>query len=112
MIGGFVILKLMRGMLSTFLSLSSRCDLNNALDQDVREEEDALPVDVKEGQFAVHTVDEGSLRRSVVELSYLTDPGFLKLLEQAEQEFGFGQMGVLVIPCTYSHLQSVIGMEA
>ncbi|KAK6147029.1 hypothetical protein DH2020_017941 [Rehmannia glutinosa] len=70
---------------------------------------DRLPEDVKEGQFAVHTVDDGELRKYVLQLSYLADPGFLKLLEQAEEEFGFGQTGILAIPCTYSDLQTVIG---
>lgn len=104
--GELEILKLMRGMLTTFLTL-----YDNLLDQDVREEEDALPIDVKEGQFAVHTLDDDTLRRSVVELSSLSDPRFLKLLERAEQEFGFGQMGILVIPCTHNHLHSVIGRK-
>lgn len=96
-------------MLNKFLSFPTQYDSENSLDQDNEENEALLPVDVKEGQFAVHTVDDGVLRRSVVELIYLTHPGFVKLLEQAEEEFGFGQMGVLVIPCTYSHLQSVTG---
>lgn len=107
-----MILKVMRGMLSKFISLSTEYDVNNALDEDMEEEEEedegALPVDVKEGCFAVCTVDDGSLRRCVVELSFLSHPGFLKLLELAEKEFGFEQMGILVIPCTYIQLQSVI----
>lgn len=64
----------------------------------------AVPEDVKEGHFVVWTVDDGSLRRCVVELSYLTHPGFLKLLELAEKEFGFEQMGILVIPCSYNFM--------
>lgn len=94
-------------MLRTFLT-----QYGNLLDQDVREVEDVLPVDdVKEGKFVVHTLDDDTLRRSVVELSYLSNPGFLKLLEQAEQEFGVGQMGILGIPCTHNHLHSVIGRK-
>ncbi|KAL8516694.1 hypothetical protein ACS0TY_015087 [Phlomoides rotata] len=42
----------------------------------------------------VHTVDDGKLRRFIVDLSYLADPRFLMLLEKAEQEFGFEQMGI------------------
>lgn len=101
--------KLIRVMLNKFLSFSTRYDLQDNPNQDTEEHEALLPGDVKKGQFAVLTVDDGILRRSVMELIYLTHPGFLKLLELAEEEFGFEQMGVLVIPCTYSHLQSVTG---
>lgn len=104
-----ILQKFMRGMVSKFMSLSTQYDLNNALEEE--EDEAALPVDVKEGCFAVCTVDDGSLRRCVVELSYLTHPGFLMLLELAEKEFGFEQMGILVIPCTYTQLQSVIATK-
>ncbi|KAL3839691.1 hypothetical protein ACJIZ3_024282 [Penstemon smallii] len=67
-----------------------------------------LDTDVKEGHFVVHTVDDGELRRFIVELSYLAHPGFLKLLEKAAEEFGFKQMGILAIPCRYTDLQTVL----
>ncbi|KAI3471874.1 hypothetical protein Pfo_028562 [Paulownia fortunei] len=106
--GGLVILKLVRKMLRKIITPSIQYDFDPAIEDD---EPDTLPEDVKEGHFAVHTVDDGKLRRFVIELSYLAHPGFLKLLEQAEEEFGFQQMGILAIPCTYSDLQSVIGSK-
>lgn len=77
--------------------------------RDIEDDENTLPEDVKEGHLAVHVVDGGELRRFVVELSNFTHPGFAKLLEQAEEEYGFEQTGVLAIPCTCSDLQSVLG---
>ncbi|CAI9762087.1 unnamed protein product [Fraxinus pennsylvanica] len=71
-----------------------------------------LPDDVKEGHFAVHTVDDGESRRSIIELSYLAHPGFLKLLLQAEEEFGFRQNGILAVPCDYGDLQRLESKES
>ncbi|KAK6778688.1 hypothetical protein RDI58_025406 [Solanum bulbocastanum] len=67
-----------------------------------------LPKDVKEGHFVVHAIDDGKQRRFVVELSYLVDLGFVRLLEQAEEEFGFEQEGVLAIPCRHSDLEKIL----
>ncbi|GFQ03295.1 auxin-induced protein 15a [Phtheirospermum japonicum] len=111
--GGLVILKVVRKVLRKILTISIQYDFdvnikgrdeNNILP-------DILPEDVREGHFAVHAVDDGELRRFVIELSYLAHPGFLKLLAQAEEEFGFDQTGVLAIPCTYSDLQTIIGIN-
>ncbi|KAK2654967.1 hypothetical protein Ddye_008019 [Dipteronia dyeriana] len=57
-----------------------------------------LPEDVKEGHFVVHAIDDGELKRFVIGLDYLAHPRFTKLLELAEEEFGFQQAGVLAIP--------------
>ncbi|KAJ8533996.1 hypothetical protein K7X08_007320 [Anisodus acutangulus] len=65
------------------------------------------PEDVKEGHFVVHAIDDGKPRRFVVELSYLADPGFVRLLEQVEEEFGFEE-GVLVVPCRHSDLERIL----
>ncbi|TMW94535.1 hypothetical protein EJD97_010121 [Solanum chilense] len=67
-----------------------------------------LPKDVKEGHFVVHAIDDGKQRRFVVELSYLADPGFIRLLEQAKEEFGFEQGGVLAIPCRHKDLEKIL----
>ncbi|PIN04603.1 hypothetical protein CDL12_22857 [Handroanthus impetiginosus] len=114
--GGLVVLKLLMKMLRKINALSViEYDLDPTIDQDSEKDEntlvDALPEDVKEGHFAVHAVEDGELKRFVVELSYLAHPGFLKLLKQAEEEFGFNQTGVLEIPCTYSDLQAVVGSK-
>lgn len=67
-----------------------------------------LPDNVKEGHFAVHAFDDHQSRRSVIELSYLAHLGFLRLLQQAEEEFGFRQKGILVVPCGYGDLQRLL----
>ncbi|KAL2466099.1 SAUR-like auxin-responsive protein family [Abeliophyllum distichum] len=96
---GLLILNLLRRTLRKLLT---------CIDDDFGEDEVSLlynlPVDVKEGHFVVHTVD-GESRRFVVKLSYLAHPGFLNLLQQAEEEFGFRQKGNLAVPCGYGDIQ-------
>ncbi|CAH2042336.1 unnamed protein product [Thlaspi arvense] len=108
--GGLLILKLLRKMLARILILSGRPGFSatdNVYDDSSSVAED-LPDDVKEGHFVVHTMDHGELRRFVVELGYLSDPGFLKLLDQAAEEFGFRREGVLVLPCHPNELQRIL----
>lgn len=102
--GVSAILSSLRKMLRKILSSSTQYDVED-------DGTTSLPEDVKEGHFVVLTVDGGELRRFVLDLSYLADPRFLMLLEKAELEFGFEQTGILVIPCTCSDLQSVIGRK-
>ncbi|KAL6336421.1 hypothetical protein AAG906_014593 [Vitis piasezkii] len=54
-----------------------------------------VPDDVKEGHFAVWAVMGGEPKRFIVDLCYLTNPAFLRLLEQAEEEYGFEQKELL-----------------
>ena len=55
--------------------------------------------DVPKGHFAVY-VGESQKKRFVVPLSFLNQPSFQKLLNIAEEEFGFNHpMGGLTIPC-------------
>ncbi|GER45471.1 SAUR-like auxin-responsive protein family [Striga asiatica] len=103
--GGLVILKAVRKILQKILTTSIQYDFGENISAE------APPEDVKEGHFAVYTVNNGECRRFVIELSYLAHPGFLKLLEQAEEEFGFEQTGVLAIPCPYTDLQSIVGSK-
>ncbi|KAJ4704942.1 Auxin-responsive protein [Melia azedarach] len=70
--------------------------------------ETPVPNDVKEGYFAVVAVKGGEPKRFVVELGYLSNPAFLSLLEQAEEEYGFQQKGVLEVPCPPEELQKVL----
>ncbi|XP_042475154.1 auxin-responsive protein SAUR50-like [Macadamia integrifolia] len=67
-----------------------------------------VPEDVKEGHFAVIAHDHGEPKRFVVALSYLTHPAFLRLLEQAAEEFGFDQEGTLTIPCRSTELERIL----
>ncbi|KAK2974723.1 hypothetical protein RJ640_007150 [Escallonia rubra] len=69
---------------------------------------DGLPWDVKAGHFVVHTVNDGEAKRFIIALNFLAHPGFLKLLDQAEEEFGFKQEGVLTVPCGPSELRRIL----
>ncbi|KAK4345738.1 hypothetical protein RND71_035914 [Anisodus tanguticus] len=77
-----------------------------------RENNEVVPNDVKEGYFAVFSVNaEEEPRRFIVELHWLTDPSFLKLLKQAENEYGFAQKGVLEVPCRAAELQKILKIK-
>ncbi|XP_055835561.1 protein SMALL AUXIN UP-REGULATED RNA 12-like [Solanum dulcamara] len=67
-----------------------------------------VPKDVKEGHFAVIAVDEDELKRFVVPLKCLTHPSFLKLLEQAAEEYGFDHDGALTVPCRPSEFERIL----
>lgn len=67
-----------------------------------------VPDDVKEGHFAVFAVMGTDKKRFVVELEYLSSPAFLRLLEQAKEEYGFRQKGALVVPCRPADLQKIL----
>lgn len=71
----------------------------------------SVPEDVKEGHFAVIAVDGDKPKRFVVPLSYLAHPTFLKLLEQAAEEYGFDHEGALAIPCLPSELEKILSDE-
>lgn len=79
------------------------CDID-----DENEGASAVPEDVREGHFAVIAMQGEERKRFIVELEYLTDPAFLKLLEKAREEYGFGQKGALSVPCTPQELQKII----
>ncbi|KAF4388389.1 hypothetical protein G4B88_013226 [Cannabis sativa] len=55
--------------------------------------------DVPKGYLAVY-VGEKRMKRFAIPISFLNQPSFQDLLNQAEQEFGFDHpMGALTIPC-------------
>ncbi|RWW41484.1 hypothetical protein BHE74_00053029 [Ensete ventricosum] len=64
--------------------------------------------EVKEGQFAVVAVWDEQRRRFLVSLRCLSHPVFLRLLELAEEEFGFRHEGAIAIPCRPSELERII----
>lgn len=51
----------------------------------------SLSKGVKQGHFVVIATEGWKPERFVIELGYLNNPEFLKLLKQAEEEFGFSQ---------------------
>ncbi|KAL2239405.1 auxin-responsive protein SAUR50 [Sesamum indicum] len=74
-------------------------------------DEIAVPEDVKEGHFAVIAVDDEELKRFVVPLSFLTHPSFLRLLEQAAEEYGFDHDGALTVPCRPTELERILAEQ-
>ncbi|MCO5585776.1 hypothetical protein L7F22_039712 [Adiantum nelumboides] len=58
------------------------------------------------GHVAVYV--EGGKERQVVPIGYLSHPQFQELLEKAESEFGFGQKGGLLLPCSLAELQRAL----
>ncbi|CAN4109588.1 unnamed protein product [Withania somnifera] len=100
-------LKLIMGKLKNhFLQLVHKFDVVET----PRANEKKVPNDVKEGHFAVFSVHANEEpKKFIVELHWLNDPSFLKLLKQAEDEYGFQQKGVLQIPCPAQELQKILG---
>lgn len=66
---------------------------------------------VNQGYFVVVATEGRKPERFVIELGHLKNPEFLKLLKQAEEEFGFSQEGALAIPCQPGDLQRIIAMR-
>lgn len=63
---------------------------------------------VKQGHFVVIATQGWKTERFCIELEYLDHPEFVKLLKQAEEEFGFSQVGALAIPCEPDELKRII----
>ncbi|KAE8665289.1 Auxin-induced protein 15A [Hibiscus syriacus] len=67
------------------------------------------PPDVPKGYLAVYVGME--LRRFIIPTRYLSHPIFTILLEKAEEEFGYGHIGGLTLPCeieTFKYLLKCI----
>ncbi|KAL1209354.1 Protein SMALL AUXIN UP-REGULATED RNA 54 [Cardamine amara subsp. amara] len=67
---------------------------------------DSLPLDVPKGHFVVYV--GGNRVRYVLPISFLTQPEFQVLLQQAEEEFGFDHNMGLTIPCEEVAFKSLI----
>ncbi|XP_051113952.1 auxin-responsive protein SAUR32 [Andrographis paniculata] len=68
----------------------------------------SVDVDVREGCFTILAVKNEEPMRFVVELTILQNPAFLRLLELAEEEYGFQHKGALAIPCQPDELRSIL----
>ncbi|GKB93169.1 auxin-responsive protein SAUR50-like protein [Tanacetum coccineum] len=66
-----------------------------------------VPQDVEEGHF-VAAVKCQKPKRFVVELTCLSNPSFLRLLEEAGDEYGFKHEGAIEIPCEPHELQMIL----
>ncbi|KAK4432465.1 Auxin-responsive protein SAUR72 [Sesamum alatum] len=98
---GLMALRLLIRRLQNHLQLSRMLDIGRETVLD----------DVKEGHFpilAVENEEEEKPMRFVVELGVLKNPAFLRLLKLAEEEYGFQQKGVLMIPCPPNELQRIL----
>ena len=104
---GIVKLKIVAEKLQKSLSLGKKLASRADEFEEVNDSTN-VPDDVKEGHFAVIAVDDDELKRFVVPLSYLTHPTFLRLLEQAAEEYGFDVEGALTIPCRPSELERIL----
>ncbi|TMW94534.1 hypothetical protein EJD97_010120 [Solanum chilense] len=105
---------IMRKLKSTHLQLIpkySNWDQFDVVEMETpRANNEVVPNDVKEGHFAILSVNPvEEPKRFIVELHCLTNPSFLKLLKQAENEYGFQQKGVLEVPCSAAELQEILG---
>ncbi|KAI4373547.1 hypothetical protein MLD38_011663 [Melastoma candidum] len=69
---------------------------------------DAVPEDVKEGHFAVIALEDEEPKKIVIPITHLRNPRFLRLLEEAAEEYGFGHAGALPIPCRSSELENIL----
>ncbi|KAK6231639.1 hypothetical protein QUC31_011103 [Theobroma cacao] len=107
---GLVVLRLsMKKLRRVFSEFPSRGLDQNAVEFDENvEETKKIPKDVKEGHFAVIAVKGGKPKRFILELSYLRNPAFLRLLEQAKEEYGFHQTGALTVPCQPEELEKIL----
>ena len=96
-------------MLRVFIGkLQKRFSILAEASDDEFEVPKVVPVDVKEGHFAVVAMKGSEKKRFVVKIECLNNPSFLRLLEQAEQEYGFEQAGALVVPCRPQELEKIL----
>ncbi|KAL1561083.1 Protein SMALL AUXIN UP-REGULATED RNA 51 [Salvia divinorum] len=72
------------------------------------ESEEGLPMDVPKGHFAVYVGENRT--RYIVPISYLSNPQFQSLLQQAEEEFGFDHGSGLSIPCDEEVFEYLVSM--
>ncbi|KAI9153140.1 hypothetical protein LWI28_006611 [Acer negundo] len=97
-----VVMKMLQKGLSFLLAR------NRVIADDDDHEELMVAEDVKEGHFAVFAVKGEETQRFVVGLTCLTNPRFLRLLELAEEEYGFNQNGALKVPCRPQELHRIL----
>ncbi|GAV60280.1 Auxin_inducible domain-containing protein [Cephalotus follicularis] len=71
-----------------------------------RETASRAPSDVPEGHVAVCV--GSSCRRFIVRATYLNHPMFETLLVQAEEEYGFSNVGPLTIPCDEAIFEQIL----
>ncbi|KAK9074303.1 hypothetical protein SSX86_006900 [Deinandra increscens subsp. villosa] len=64
---------------------------------------------VPKGCLAVRVGEPGGEQnRFVVPVMWFNHPLFVQLLQKAEEEYGFEQMGTIAIPCNVHHFRAVV----
>ncbi|GAU20315.1 hypothetical protein TSUD_337960 [Trifolium subterraneum] len=106
-----LISKVLKGL--QFLEISKACTRrgNYVRIRDIDDGEDKENENVTmvpQGFFAVIAMQGEEPMRFVLELEYLRDHHFMKLLEKAKEEFGYEQKGALALPCRPQDLQKII----
>ncbi|XP_047166785.1 auxin-responsive protein SAUR32-like [Vigna umbellata] len=66
--------------------------------------------DVPKGCLAVLVGQGEEQQRFVIPVMYMNHPLFMKLLKEAEDEYGFQQKGPITIPCHVEHFCTVQGI--
>ncbi|XP_050144448.1 protein SMALL AUXIN UP-REGULATED RNA 54-like [Malus sylvestris] len=111
---GLLMLRLVIGKLvhKSLSILASRGPLDHhRRHNDFHEESEVatvVPGDIKEGYFAVFAVKGNEAERFVVKLESLSNPEFLRLLEEAKEEYGFDQKGAFAVPCRPEELRKIL----
>ncbi|MBA0583982.1 hypothetical protein Gorai_014817 [Gossypium raimondii] len=67
--------------------------------------------DVPKGYLAIMVGSQGEERqRFVVPVMYFNHPLFMRLLKEAEEEYGFDQKGTITIPCHVEEFRNIRGL--
>lgn len=66
---------------------------------------------MKEGHFTVVAEEGDELKRFLVPLNYLKHPSFVRLLEQAAEEYGFHHDGAVMVPCRPTVLERLLAEQ-
>ncbi|KAL2901749.1 Auxin-responsive protein SAUR36 [Bienertia sinuspersici] len=93
--------KIQRGILN---SVKTRGYVRVGNDSDIN----SKSIHVPKGHLAVHVEEpEGDTRRVMVPVLFLNHPLFGKLLEEAENVYGYHHPGQITIPCPISEFENV-----
>ncbi|CAK8543880.1 unnamed protein product [Lathyrus sativus] len=74
----------------------------------IGDDEEETATIVPEGYFVVVAMQGEERKRFVLELEYLRDSRFMKLLEEAKEEYGYEQEGAIAVPCRPQELEKII----
>ncbi|GAU13688.1 hypothetical protein TSUD_347920 [Trifolium subterraneum] len=64
--------------------------------------------DIPKGCVAIKVGHGEDQQRFIVPLNYLNHPLFVRLLKEAEEEYGFSQQGTIIIPCQLEEFKDIL----